>query len=58
MQVYTTKGDFLCRKVIVTAGAWMNEVLSSVGVKIPLTVTQEQVTYFATPNIKEFCKER
>ncbi|XP_072169383.1 monomeric sarcosine oxidase-like [Diadema setosum] len=57
-KVCTTKGDFLCKKVVITAGAWMNEVLSSVGVKIPLTVTQEQVTYYATPHMKEFTKER
>ncbi|XP_063950964.1 monomeric sarcosine oxidase-like isoform X2 [Lytechinus pictus] len=57
-QVCTSQGDFLCRKVIVTAGAWMNDVLSSVGVKIPLTVTQEQVTYFGTPHMKEFTKDR
>eukprot|EP00057_Strongylocentrotus_purpuratus_P019943 XP_011674417.1 PREDICTED: peroxisomal sarcosine oxidase [Strongylocentrotus purpuratus] len=57
-KVYTSQGDFLCRKVILTAGAWMNDVLSSVGVKIPLTVTQEQVTYFGTPHMKEFTKDR
>nr|XP_054748147.1 monomeric sarcosine oxidase-like [Lytechinus pictus] len=57
-KVSTSQGDFLCRKVIVTAGAWMNDILSSVGVKIPLTVTQEQVTYFGTPHMKEFTKER
>ncbi|XP_071511168.1 monomeric sarcosine oxidase-like [Diadema antillarum] len=56
-KVCTTKGDFLCKKVVIAAGAWMNEVLSSVGVKIPLTVTQEQVTYYATPHMKEFTKE-
>ncbi|XP_071511160.1 monomeric sarcosine oxidase-like [Diadema antillarum] len=57
-KVCTARGDFLCRKVVITAGAWMNEVLSSVGVKIPLTVTQEQVTYYATPHIKEFTKDK
>ena len=36
----------------------MNDVLSSIGVKIPLTVTQEQVTYFGTPHMKEFTKDR
>ncbi|XP_071511159.1 monomeric sarcosine oxidase-like [Diadema antillarum] len=57
-KVCTAKGDFLCRKVVITAGAWMNEVLSSVRVKIPLTVTQEQVTYYATPHMKEFTKDK
>ncbi|XP_070575600.1 monomeric sarcosine oxidase-like [Ptychodera flava] len=55
--VYTNQGVFRCRRVIVTAGAWVNHVLGSVGVHLPLTVTQEQVTYLATPNMKDFTKE-
>ncbi|XP_077861768.1 monomeric sarcosine oxidase-like [Saccoglossus kowalevskii] len=55
--VYTNQGVFRCRRIIVTAGAWSNHVLGSVGIHIPLTVTQEQVTYLATPNMKEFTKD-
>ena len=58
LQVHTTKGTFYCRKVIVTSGAWVNHVLGSVGVHIPIYVTQEQVTYFATPNMKDYVKEK
>jgi sarcosine oxidase len=43
-----------CRHLIVTAGAWSNRVLSAFGIRLPLTVTQEQVTYFATPHLAEF----
>ncbi|XP_041480178.1 monomeric sarcosine oxidase-like [Lytechinus variegatus] len=57
-KVCTTQGDFFCKKVIVTSGAWTNDVLSSLGMKLPVTVTQEQVTYFATPHMKEFTKDR
>ncbi|XP_078688309.1 monomeric sarcosine oxidase-like [Branchiostoma floridae x Branchiostoma belcheri] len=56
--VRTSKGDFRCRRVVVAAGAWINHVLRSVGAHIPVAVTQEQVTYFATPHVKEFTKER
>ena len=56
--MHTKKGRFRCRRVIVTAGAWINQVLSSVKTEIPVTVTQEQVTYIATPNIKDFTKEK
>ncbi|PIK39139.1 putative sarcosine oxidase isoform X5, partial [Apostichopus japonicus] len=56
--VSTSNGDFCCKKVVVTAGAWLNDVLKSVGVHIPVTVTQEQVTYFGTPHMKEFCHKR
>ncbi|XP_055955263.1 monomeric sarcosine oxidase [Patella vulgata] len=56
--VQTTKGTFTCRRLVVAAGAWINQVLGSVGVHIPITVTQEQVTYLGTPYIKEFTKDK
>ncbi|CAH1265569.1 PIPOX [Branchiostoma lanceolatum] len=56
--VRTEKGEFRCRRVVVCAGAWVNDVLRYVGTKIPISVSQEQVTYFATPNINEFTKDR
>lgn len=49
---------FVCRKLIVSAGAWINHVLGSIGLHIPVYVTQEQVTYFATPHVKEFTKDK
>ncbi|MGB3495927.1 MAG: N-methyl-L-tryptophan oxidase [Elainellaceae cyanobacterium] len=52
--VKTERGSFTADKLIVTAGAWTNELLASVGMTLPLTVTQEQVTYYATPHLKEF----
>lgn len=58
VEVTTPKAIFTCRKLIVTSGAWLNDVLGTIGVHIPVTVTQEQVTYFATPHIKEFTKDR
>ncbi|PVD25419.1 hypothetical protein C0Q70_13075 [Pomacea canaliculata] len=58
MEVVTTKATFTCQRVIVTAGAWINRVLGSIGVQLPITVTQEQVTYFATPHIRDFTKDK
>ena len=29
-------------------------MLAETGTRLPLTVTQEQVTYYATPNLREF----
>ena len=56
LQVYTPKGVFRCRRLVVTVGAWINNVLISFGVHIPVTVTQEQVSYIATPHVKKFTK--
>ncbi|XP_071785430.1 monomeric sarcosine oxidase-like [Asterias amurensis] len=58
IQVLTNRGTFRCRRLIVAAGAWANEVLDSAGVSLPLTVTQEQVVYLGTPNMKEFTKSK
>jgi sarcosine oxidase len=45
---------YRCRKLVVAAGPWSGEVLAHLGVALPLEVTQEQVTYFATPHLREF----
>lgn len=52
--VETGQGAFTCRRLVVAAGAWTNTVLAGVGFQIPLRVSQEQVTYFATPHLKAF----
>jgi sarcosine oxidase len=50
----TQSGTFTCQRLIITAGAWVDQVLADVGLRLSVTVTQEQVTYYATPNLKEF----
>uniref|UniRef100_A0A194ANL0 Putative peroxisomal sarcosine oxidase-like protein n=1 Tax=Pinctada fucata TaxID=50426 RepID=A0A194ANL0_PINFU len=58
IMVYTANGIYQCRRLLVTSGAWINNVLQSIGVHVPIYVTQEQVSYFATPHVKEFTKEK
>ncbi len=36
-------------RVIVTADSWSNELLAPLGVRLPLTITQEQVAWFSPP---------
>lgn len=45
-------------KLVIAAGAWSNRALAHFGLKLPLTITQEQVTYFATPRLADFSPER
>ena len=52
--VESEQGTFRCRHLVITAGAWTNQLLKHFGVQFPLRVTQEQVTYYATPNLKKF----
>ena len=47
-----------CRRLVIAAGAWSNQSLLPFGVQLPLTVTQEQVTYFATPHLADFQPDR
>ena len=54
VEVETEQGTFSCRRLIVTAGAWTDQVLADVGINLRITATQEQITYYATPNLKEF----
>ncbi len=58
VEVETAAGTFSARKLIVAVGAWTNRVLGHLGYGIPLTCTQEQVTYFQTPYLREFAPER
>jgi sarcosine oxidase len=57
-EVVTDGRTYLSDRVVVAGDAWTNQVLRETGTRIPLTVTQEQVTYYATPNLKEFSPER
>jgi sarcosine oxidase len=58
VEVLTEVGTFSCRRLIIAAGAWTNEVLGHVGVELLITLTQEQVTYFRTPYLREFAPGR
>ncbi|KAJ5748309.1 uncharacterized protein N7511_010005 [Penicillium nucicola] len=44
--IQTSKGQVHAAKVILAADAWTNKLLAPLGVHIPLSVMQEQVTYF------------
>ncbi len=49
---------YRAHNLVICAGAWTNHALAYVGWKIPLTVTQEQVSYLATPHLEDFMPDR
>jgi len=49
---------YRCRRLVIAAGAWSNGALTHLGVHLPLRVTKEQVTYFATPHQADFQPDR
>ena len=50
--------QYRCGRLIIAAGAWSNQALAPFGIQLPLTVTQEQVTYFASPHPADFQPQR
>jgi len=56
--VETAGQTYRCRRVVVTADAWTNDVLGHLGVELPLTVLQEQVTYVQPADASAFAPER
>ena len=46
------------RRLVIAAGAWSNGALTHLGMHLPLRVTKEQVTYFATPHPADFQPDR
>lgn len=46
IEVRTAGGAVHCRALVVCADAWVNDALAGLGVRVPIEVTLEQVTYF------------
>jgi len=58
LEVRTPDGAVRCDGVVVTADAWVNDVLGHLGVRLPVEVTLEQVTYFAPERPEDFAPGR
>ena len=54
VEVRTADEMYLCRRLVVCADAWTNDVLAGLKWAIPLTVTLEQVTYFSPADAEPF----
>jgi sarcosine oxidase len=48
---------YRCRRLVVCADAWTNQVLAGIGHQVPLTVTLEQVTYFRPERPERFAPD-
>jgi len=58
VEVETKAGAFSAARLVIAASGWTNNVLSDLDLRLPLTVTEEQVTYFATPHLRQFAPDR
>jgi sarcosine oxidase len=58
-EVTTINGTaYRAPRVVITTDAWTNDLLAGFDLRLPLTVTKEQVTYFANPDPTAFAPER
>jgi len=58
VEVHTADASYLARRVVITADAWTNDLLAHLDATLPLTVTREQVTYFAPEEPERFAPDR
>jgi sarcosine oxidase len=58
IEVTTPGGTFRAGTVVLAADAWTNELLAAFDRRLPLTVTKEQVTYFASGDPQAFAPDR
>jgi monomeric sarcosine oxidase len=58
LEVITDGAAYRTGRVILAADAWTNQLLASFGRRLPLTITKEQVTYFACPDPAAFAPDR
>jgi len=58
LEVATPDGTYRTGRVVLAADAWTNGLLASFDRRLPLTVTKEQVTYFACPDPAAFAPDR
>jgi len=56
IEVEAAGTTYRCRRLVVCADAWTNQVLTGLGHHIPLTVTLEQVTYFRPERPERFAQ--
>lgn len=56
--VRTPRGDFDADNLVVAAASWLGELMPHLGLDYRLTLSQEQVSYFSSQNLREFTPDR
>jgi len=55
----TSAGEFTASRIVLCAGAWTARLLEGqLGIRWPIRLTKEQVTYLATTRLREFAPDR
>ena len=56
--VTTDRGTFDADHLVVAAASWLSELMPDLGLNFRLTLSQEQVSYFAAPNLTDYTPDR
>lgn len=58
VEVHTTNGTFTAGSVVLCTASWAEHLLRPLGYDWRFTISQEQVSWFATPHVREFLPDR
>ncbi|MCG2621393.1 N-methyl-L-tryptophan oxidase [Arthrobacter sp. I2-34] len=58
VEVATSAGRFTADHLVVAAASWLGELMLDLGLDFNLTLSQEQVSYFASRRLAEFTPEK
>jgi sarcosine oxidase len=58
VEITTSDGNILAERVVLAAGSWMPILLRQLGLDLPLTVTKEQLAFFAVDNSELYGPDR
>jgi monomeric sarcosine oxidase len=56
--VTTDRGVFTAGNAVVCVASWIEKLAPSLGLRWNMSLTQEQVSYFATPHLRDFTPDR
>jgi monomeric sarcosine oxidase len=57
VEVRTDDEVYRARTLTICAGSWTDTLTAGLGLNVPLSLTQEQVSYFAAPDLRPFAPE-
>jgi len=58
VEVHAGDQVYRARTLTICAGSWTPALLASLGVHVPLVLSQEQVSYFAAPDLRPFAPDQ
>ena len=58
VDVVTSQGTFTADNLVVCAASWLGELMPDLGLNFRLTLSQEQVSYFASRNLSRFTPDK